>query len=44
MQNLQTDLYTFPSRISWENLLKDQGSFSVEIILLILIILSLDNV
>ena len=44
MQNLQTDLYTFPSRISWENFLKDHGSFSLEIILLILIILSLDNV
>ena len=44
MQNLETDLHTFPSRISWENLLKDHGSFSLEIILLILIILSLDNV
>ena len=44
MQNLQTDLHTFPSRISWENLLKDHGSFSLDIILLILIILSLDNV
>ena len=26
-QILQTDLYTFPSRISWENLIKDQGIF-----------------
>ena len=27
IQILQTDLYTFPSRISWENLIKDQGIF-----------------
>ena len=27
MQILQTDLHTFPSRISWENLIKDQGIF-----------------
>ena len=44
MQILQTDLHTFPSRISWENLIKDQGSFSLVITLLIHIILSLDNV
>ena len=44
IQILQTDFYTFPSRISCENLLKDHGSFSLEIILLILIILSLDSV
>ena len=28
IQILQTNLYTFPSRISWENLIKDQGIFS----------------
>ena len=27
IQILQTDLYTFPSRISWENLIIDQGIF-----------------
>ena len=27
-QILQTDLYTFPLRISWENLIKDQSIFS----------------
>ena len=37
IQILQTDLYSFPSRISWENLMKDQGIFSQVIILLILI-------
>ena len=37
LQILQTDLYTFPSRISWENLIKDQGIFPWVIILLILI-------
>ena len=41
MQNLQTDLHTSPLTIS---LLKDHGSFSLEIILLILITLSLDSV
>ena len=34
---LQTDLHTFPQRISFENLIKDQGIFSWVIILLILI-------
>ena len=36
MQILQTDLHTFPLRISWENLMLDQGFFSWVIILLIL--------
>ena len=40
---LQTDLYTFPYRISWENLIKDQGIFYSVIILLILITFSFDN-
>ena len=44
MQILQTDLYTFPLRISWENKIKDRGIFSLVIIFLILITLSLDNV
>ena len=44
IQILQTDLYTFASRISKENLIKDQGIFSLVIILLILITLSLDIV
>ena len=39
MQILQTDLNTFPLRISWENVIKDQGDH-----LLILITLSLENV
>ena len=34
---LQTDLHTFPLRISWENLILDQGIFSWVIILFILI-------
>ena len=33
---LQTDLYTFPWRISWENLIKDQIVIHLVIILLIL--------
>ena len=33
IQILQTGLYTFPLRISWENLIKDQGIFSLVIIL-----------
>ena len=37
MQILQTDLHTFPWRISWENLFQDQSIFSWVIILLILI-------
>ena len=28
IQILQTDLYTFPSWMGWENLIKDQGIFS----------------
>ena len=28
-QILQTDLYTFPYRISWEKLIKDQRFFSL---------------
>ena len=44
MQILQKGLYTFPLRISWENLLKDQSIFSLVIILLILITFSLANV
>ena len=44
IQILQTGLYTFSWRISWENLIIDQGIFCVVIILLILITLSLDNV
>ena len=27
IQILQTDIYTFPSRISWENFIKGQGIF-----------------
>ena len=37
IQILQTDLHTFPTRISWENLIIDQGIFSSVIILFILI-------
>ena len=44
IQILQTDLHTSPLRISWENLIKDHGIFSMMIILLILITLSLDSV
>ena len=44
VQILQSDLHTFPLRISWENLMKDQGIFSLVIILLILLTLSLENV
>ena len=44
IQILQTDLYTSPWTISWENLIKDQSIFSMVIILLILITLSLDSV
>ena len=43
-QILQTDLHTSPLRISWENLIKDHGIFSMMINLLILITLSLDSV
>ena len=41
---LQTDLYIFPYRGSWENLIKDQSISSLVIISLILITLSLDKV
>ena len=44
IQILHTDLYTFPLRIGWENLIKDQGIFSLVIILLILIASSLNNI
>ena len=44
IQILQTDLPTFPLRISYENLIKDQSIFSSVIILLILITSSRDNV
>ena len=44
IQILHTDLYTFPLRISWENLIKDQGIFSLVIILLILTASSLNNI
>ena len=42
IQILQTDLHTFPLRISWENLIKHQGIFSFVIIFYILTTLSLD--
>ena len=44
IQILQTDLHTFPLRISWENLIKGQGTFSFVIIFYILTTLSLYNV
>ena len=44
LQILHTDLYTFPLKISWENLKKDHGIFTLVIILLILITFSFDNV
>ena len=44
IQILQTNLHTFPLRISWENLIKHQGIFSFVIIFYILTTLSLDNV
>ena len=37
IQILQTDLYTFPYRMSKENLIKDQSIFPLVIILFILI-------
>ena len=43
-QILQTGLHTFRQRMSSENLFKDQGIFSLVIILSILITVSLDNV
>ena len=42
IQILQTDLHTFPLRISCENLITDHGFFSVGAHLLILITVSLD--
>ena len=36
LQILHTDLYTLPIRISWENLKKDHGIFTLVIILLII--------
>ena len=44
VQILQTDLHTFPIRISGGNLIKDQGILSLVIILLILITSSIHNV
>ena len=44
LQILQTDLHTFPLRISWETLINNLGIFSSVIISLILITLFLDNV
>ena len=44
IQILQTGLYTFLWRISWENLIKDQSIFPQVIILLILTTYSLDCV
>ena len=44
IQILQTGLYTFPLRISWESLIKDQGISPLVIILLTLITFSLANV
>ena len=44
IQILQTDLPTFPLRISWEILIKHRGVFSFVIIFYILTTLSLDNV
>ena len=37
MQILHTDLHTFPQRISEKNVLNDQSTFSLEIILFIII-------
>ena len=44
IQILQTDFNTFPSRISWENLFKDQIIFPEVIILFILMTFTLDDV
>ena len=43
MQILQADLHTFFLRISWENLIEDQGIFSLVVILLILVTLFVDK-
>ena len=37
MQILHIDLHTFPQRISGKNVLNDQSTFSLEIILFIII-------
>ena len=42
IQILQTDLHTFPLRISWENSIKHQGIFSFVIIFYILTTLSFE--
>ena len=44
LQILQTDLYTFPYLISWENLKNDRSIFPLVIILSILITYSLECV
>ena len=44
LQNFQTDLHTFSWRISRENSMKDQSTFSLMIIVLILVIFFLDDV
>ena len=44
IQILQTDLHTFPYRISWENLFKDQSIFPYVMILSILLTFFLDYV
>ena len=44
IQTLQTDLHTFPARISLENLIADQSFFHQVIILLILTTFSFDYV
>ena len=44
LEILHTDLYMFPWKTSWENLLKDQSIFLKVTILVILITFSLHNV
>ena len=44
MQILQADLHTFPYRICWANLFKDQSIFLYVIILLIPLTFSLDDI
>ena len=43
MKILHANAHTFPLRNSWENLIKDQGIFSVVIIFLILLTFSLNS-
>ena len=43
LQILQTDFHTFPYGISWKNLIKDQSSSPLAIILLFLITFHLDD-